>query len=164
MKHLFLSTILLLLAFILNAQGFSKEKANLNFGIGITGWGIPVYGGLDYKVNKDFTLGGQISSRSFGEDWNGNHQNNITEISGNFNYHFNRIMDIPKNIDIYAGANIGLFIWSIPQSYPVSHNRGFGLGVQLGGRYYFTDLFGLNFELDGGNEIFGGKVGVSFKI
>ena len=164
MKHLLLATVLLLVTVCINAQGFSKEKANINLGIGITGWGIPVYCGLDYKVNKDFTIGGEFSYRSFGADWNGHRQENISEISGNLNYHFNRFMEIPKNVDIYAGISIGFFTWSNPYSNQEKYSSGIGMGVQLGGRYYFSNKMGLNIEFDGGNERFGGKVGLTFKL
>jgi len=164
MKQLFLAIALLLSVVILNAQEFSKNKLLINFGVGITGWGIPVYGGLDFKVNKDITIGGEISLRAFGEDWYGSHQNNKTGVCGNINYHFNRFLEIPKNIDIYAGVNIGLYAWSNPNTNPESHSEGLGLGGQLGGRYYFSNLFGLNFELNGGNEIFGGKFGLTLKL
>ena len=80
------------------------------------------------------------------------------------NYHFNRFMEIPKNVDIYAGISIGFFTWSNPYSNQEKYSSGIGMGVQLGGRYYFSNKMGLNIEVDGGNERFGGKVGLTFKL
>jgi hypothetical protein len=39
-----------------------------------------------------------------------------------------------------------------------------GIGAQVGGRYYFTDKFGVNVEIGGGNAFSGGKIGVSIKL
>jgi outer membrane immunogenic protein len=52
----------------------------------------------------------------------------------------------------------------IPNDYPGSHTSGVGLGAQLGGRYYFSDKFGINLEVGGGNAFSGGKFGISVKF
>jgi outer membrane immunogenic protein len=39
-----------------------------------------------------------------------------------------------------------------------------GLGIQVGGRYYFNEKFGLNLEFGGGNYVSGGKFGISLKL
>ena len=38
-----------------------EGEVQLNAGVGISGWGVPVYIGLDYGISKDVTLGGQLS-------------------------------------------------------------------------------------------------------
>ena len=88
----------------------------------------------------------------------------ITGISGNGNYHFNRILGIPSNWDFYAGLNLGFYVWNSSSDYPGDHNSGLGLGAQVGGRYYFNNKFGLNLEFGGGNAFDGGKIGVSIKF
>jgi len=39
-----------------------------------------------------------------------------------------------------------------------------GIGGQIGGRYYFTEKFGVNLEFGGGNAYSGGKLGISIKL
>jgi outer membrane immunogenic protein len=84
--------------------------------------------------------------------------------SGNANYHFNTLLEIPQKWDFYAGLNIGFFAWLSPDDYYGSHKSGIGLGAQIGGRYYFSDKMGINLEFGGGNAFSGGKIGVSIKL
>ncbi|WP_366185107.1 hypothetical protein [Flavobacterium ovatum] len=39
-----------------------------------------------------------------------------------------------------------------------------GLGLQIGGRYFFTDRFGINLQFGGGNVTSGGKIGITYKL
>lgn len=50
-----------------------------------------------------------------------------------------------------------------PDGHENAHNSGLGLGVQVGGRYYFNDRLGLNLEF-GGGFVSGGKIGISCKL
>jgi len=88
----------------------------------------------------------------------------VVGISGNVNYHFNNLLSIPYNWDLYAGLNVGYYIWNSPNDYDGDHHSSLGLGAQIGGRYYFTESFGVNLEFGGGNAFSGGKVGISLKI
>lgn len=140
-------------------------NSQLNFGVGLSDRGIPIYGGLDFCVEKDFTLGGEFSFRSYNESSKSkNYGHSIIGISGNGNYHFNSILHIPKKYDFYAGLNIGFYLWSSPADYDGSHKSGVGLGAQIGGRYYFTNKVGINLELGSGNAFSGGKFGLSIKL
>jgi outer membrane immunogenic protein len=120
----------------------------LNAGVGFSGWGVPLYVGLDYGLVEDITLGGKLSLTT--------HQGNdlIIGLAANGNYHFNTLLDIPKEWDFYAGLTCGYFA-----------NSDFGLGLyaQIGGRYFFKNNFGLNLELGGGN-ISGGTFGITYKF
>jgi len=149
-----------------NAQNpLPKGKSQLNFGVGLSGWGIPVYAGFDHGIGTDFTIGGELSYRSYKENWkNNSYRHGITGISGNLNYHFNRILKIPKEFDLYAGANLGFYIWSSPDSYDGDHTSGLGLGGQIGGRYYFNNKVGINLEAGGGNAFSGGKFGLTIRL
>ena len=44
----------------------------LNAGVGLSGWGVPVYIGLDYGIAKDWTLGGQLSFQTDDDPYNNN--------------------------------------------------------------------------------------------
>jgi outer membrane immunogenic protein len=166
MRSTILTMILLIAATVIFAQSpIDKGQTQLNAGIGLSSWGIPVYLGLDYGVHKDITIGGEFSYRSYHENWVSNRYNlSIIGISGNGNYHFNSLLNIPTNWDFYAGLNIGYYIWNSPSGYGGSHVSGLGLGGQIGGRYYFTDKFGINLEFGGGNVFSGGKFGISLKL
>jgi len=160
-------TIIILLAFGLSygQNSLPKGSSQLNLGVGLSGWGVPVYIGMDFGVSNDITLGAELSFRSFRENWKSDHyRHNIIGISGNANYHFNRVLNIPDNLDFYAGLNLGFYAWSSPGDYPGKHNSGIGIGAQIGGRYFFTDRIGINLEFGGGNAFAGGKFGLTFKL
>jgi len=143
-----LITIVLLSFFTLlavNAQNPPERRNQLNAGIGLSGWGVPVYVGLDFGIHRDVSFGLEGSFRSYGQ-----------------NYHFNRILEIPRNWDFYAGLNLGYYFWSSSSNYPGSGTSGLGLGAQIGGRYYINNHFGLNLEVGGGNAFSEGKFGVSY--
>lgn len=147
-----------------------KPDLLLNLGIGLSNWGIPVYGGLEGYVHPDFSLGGVLSYRSYNSDWRSySYDFSITTISAIGNYHFNRIMNIPSDWDLYLGANLGYSIASYrrPPGAPDYNDRrvgGLAAGLQLGGRYYFSRSVGLNLEVGGGNVLSDARFGVTFRL
>jgi len=142
-----------------------KGGAQLNAGFGFSDWGVPIYVGADFGVGKDFTLGIEGSFRSYSDYWaGGSYSHTIFGFLGNANYHFNTIMSIPSNWDFYAGLNLGFYAWSSSAGYHGSGSSGLGLGLQVGGRYFFTDKFGINLEFEGGNSISGGKIGITYRF
>src|SRR5277367_767885 len=79
-------------------------QAQLNAGFGFSDWGVPVYLGMDFGVARDFTLGGELSFRSYNDNYNGlGYNHNIIGISGNGNYHFNTVLNMSSDWDFYAG-------------------------------------------------------------
>jgi hypothetical protein len=165
MKKTILSIgFLLLTAFLFAQKPISKGQTQLNAGIGLSGWGIPVYVGLDYGVHPDISIGGELSFRSYKEKlFNNNYSRSIIGILANGNYHFNRIMNIPSPWDFYAGLNIGFYNVS-SSSVNGGIGSGLGLGAQIGGRYYFNQKWGINLEVGGGNSVSGAKFGITFKL
>jgi hypothetical protein len=166
MKKLF--SIIFLTIICINAQSqnaLSTSKSQLNLGVGLSNWGIPYYIGLDYGINKDITLGAELSIRNYEEDWNnGRYRQQIMGFVGNGNYHFNNVLHIPANYDFYAGLNVGFNIWTSPTTYGGNHNSGLAIGAQLGGRYYFNNRIGLNLEFSGGNSATNSKLGLSVRL
>lgn len=137
----------------------------LNAGLGTSGWGTPIYVGLDYGVGNDFTVGGELSFRSYKESYGvADYSSSIISIAANGNYHFNTLLDIPSEWDFYAGLGLGYYIWNIDNDYPGSNNSGIGIGAQIGGRYFFNDNFGVNLELGGANVTSGAKIGITYKL
>jgi hypothetical protein len=150
-----------------NAQApIGIGEKQLNAGLGFSGWGVPVYVGIDFGVHEDITVGGELSFRSYRDNWSGTEYNHtILGIGANGNYHFNRVLDIPKEWDLYTGLTLGYYIWGTSDaSYGGSHSSGLGLGAQVGGRYYFNQKFGIQLELGGGSNTSGGKIGVSIRL
>lgn len=163
--------LILVVAFALvSAVGFSQNplgvgQNQLNVGIGLSEWGVPVYIGLDHGISRDLTIGGELSYRSYNEDWDNNHyDHNILGISGNLNYHFNNALNMSNEWDFYVGPNLGFYSFSSPDGYNGRYSSEVGVGAQLGFRYYLSDKVGLNLEFGGGNAFSGGKFGLTFKL
>ncbi len=119
----------------------------LNLGVGLFDSGFPIYAGMDFGVHPDITVGGQVGL-DLGFDY--------FSISGRGDYHFNTLLEIPRDWDFYAGLSIG-FLGGIENDY----DSGFDLGLQVGGRYYWSSDWGINLEFGGGNNLSGGRFGVS---
>ena len=167
--------IILLVAFAFISNGVFAQAplevggVQLNAGVGASGWGIPVYVGLDFGIAKDFTLGGQVSFQTDNSPYYYNNQSykyksTALGLGVNANYHFNTIMDIPSKFDFYAGANITYYVWNYDEYYNNDHpnNVSVAPGLQVGGRYFFTDNFGLNLELGGNTGTSGAKFGITY--
>ncbi len=152
-------------------QSFVIGERMINFGLGFSNRGVPIYGNYEKAVSPEITVGGQMSF-SFYTDHNAGYKYNNSALAlvGFGNYHFNEILEIPAIWDVYAGLSLGYefrFTSSnIPDdirdfySYP---NSGLYLSIQIGGRYYWDDRWGVNFEIGGGSN-FGGKVGVTYRL
>lgn len=166
MKKQILVFIFIISAGAMFAQGpISKGQTQLNAGIGLSSRGVPVYLGFDYGVSPDVTLGAELSYRGYNDRWDSDkYHHSIIGFSGNANYHFNNILNIPSPWDFYAGLNLGFYSWNSPKGYGGSYNSGVGLGAQIGGRYYFNNKIGVNLEFGGGNAFSGGKIGLTFKL
>lgn len=154
----------------LNAQApLGKGGKQLNAGLGFSNWGVPIYAGLDFGVHPDITIGPQVSFRSFSEkyrDFNGNtygYDHSIFVLAFNGNYHFNTLLKIPKQWNVYAGLTLGYYIWTSPSGYLGKRDSGVGLDAQIGGRYFFSEKFGVNLEFGGGTAS-GGKIGITYKL
>lgn len=151
------------------AQGsLEQEGKQLNAGFGFSNFGTPVYVGLDYGIHPDITIGPQISYRKYSEKWNFSgstfkYSHTIFVLGFNGNYHFNTLLDIASQWDVYAGLTLGYYVWSSPNDYLGNKSSGIGLDVQIGARYFFADNFGINLELGGGTGS-GGKFGITYKF
>jgi hypothetical protein len=77
-------------------------------------------------------------------------------ISGRGDYHFNTLLDLPRDWNVYAGANIG-FVAGFDNDY----DSELDLGLQIGGRYYWNSSWAINLEFGGGPAFTGGRLGVS---
>jgi hypothetical protein len=144
-------TLSIFMAFALflsvNAKApLSKGAKQFNFGLGQSSAGLPVYGGLDFAVHNDVTVGPQVNL-VLGD-------NNSIVVLGRGDYHFNSLLEIPSSWDVYAGANIGLNL---------SNGVDIEPGIQIGGRWYWSNKWGLNLEFGGGKD-YGVSLGLSMKL
>jgi len=63
-------------------------------------------------------------------------------------------MNIPSNWDFYTGGRVG---------FNAGDDFDLSLGIEVGGRWYWSDKWGLNLELAGGTG-FGTTIGVSMRL
>ncbi len=145
-----------MIAFILTAWSASESKAQspigkggkqLNFGFGLYSASLPMYAGMDFGVHEDITVGPQA-----GVDL----RLDYLALSGRASYHFNSLIGIPRDWDFYAGLNLG-FVAGLGND----RFSGLDLALHIGGRYYWNSSWGVNLEFGGGNNISGGRVGLS---
>ena len=164
----FNAILLLLLAtsLISNAQvPLAKREAQFNAGLGLSGWGVPIYAGFDFGVFNDISLGVEMSYVSYNEHFHdAKYRSNVLGIGANGNYHFNTVLEIPRNWDFYAGINLGYYAWGLADDYPGDNSSGLELGAQIGGRYFINRRFGLNLELGGSGTFSGGKIGITYLL
>ena len=146
--------LLLSLAFILtnlDAQNggvapLAKGEKQLNFGTGFTNGGIPVYASMDFAVHKDVTVTPEVHMKI--------DDNFKAGILVKGDYHWNALIGIPSNWDFYAGARVG---------FDFGNEFDFDIGIQVGGRWYWSEKWGLNVEFGGGTG-YGTTVGLSMKL
>lgn len=142
-----------------------QGASQLNFGAGLSSVGIPVYVGFDVGARHDLSFGGEASFRYKYEKWKQvRYRNNVIGISANGNYHFNRLLHMSSMWDLYAGLNLGFFIWNDAPGYDGPRSTGLGLGPQFGGRIYFSDKMAINLEFGSRNEFSGGKIGLTVRL
>ena len=124
----------------------AKGDKQLNFGTGFSNNGIPVYVSMDFALHKDVTLTPEVHVK-FDDDFKGG-------ILLKADYHWNYLIGIPDNWDFYAGARAG---------FDFGDDFTPDIGIQVGGRWYWSEKWGMNLELGGGTG-FGTTFGLSMKL
>ncbi len=149
---------------------FTDNTKMITAGFGFTGWGVPIFARFEAPVYDNVTVGGDISYQGDKETISGlKYKHRIFGIVVRGDYHFNELLELPSEWDVYAGLGIGYYSWKselydspLDIDYPGSANGGFSVGVHVGGRYFFKDNLGVNLEFGGGNVLAGGTVGVTY--
>ena len=157
-KSLILIITIFLLSNVYAQFPLSKGQSQLNLGLGLSSKGIPIYGGIDVALNREFTVGGELGIRSFTEN---TYKQNVVSISANANYHFNEVLEMSNAWDLYAGLSLGFNIWSTSNNNPSTGTSGLGLAAQIGTRFKVSRKLSLNLEFGGGNIFSGGKFGIT---
>lgn len=137
-------------------------EKQLNVGSGKSTGGVPIYVGLDYGLSQDITLGGEFSARRSLGGWKEpQYREDLLGLGANINYHFNRLIGIPGEWDAYIGLNGGYYFnISTSQDY-----NGFGVGGQLGGRYFIDNNIAIHLEFGPrSNGLAGINLGITYKF
>lgn len=187
---LFLASVLSITAASAQTTGFAPGKGykQINFGIELQGYGIPVYAGMDFGVGEFITIGPRIIFETQGETisdtystWGGDKiereikTRNTVAIPGfRGDYHFSgHIKGLPEELDIYGGLTLGFVIVrsSIQTTLngelqedasPKSSNSSPKLWGQLGARYFFAENWGVQLEFASyGTD---GAVGMTYRF
>ena len=167
MKKIFILTTLCLATVVAFAQNpIKKGETVLNAGLGFSSFATPIYAGVEFGVHEDISVAGEVSYQSKSYGWG---KISALGIAAKGNYHFNRILNIDPQWDFYGG--VGLNYYNFNHKYDISgynydgsYNSGIGFDAQVGGRYFFSDKFGVNLEFGGGSNLSGGRFGVTFKL
>ena len=147
------------------AQAIQSGESQINLGVGMSGWGLPVYGGYEYGFSDQISGGVEASFRNFTKNYgSADYKYTAFGIGVFANYHFNEALNIPEPWDFYGGLNLGYFNVKVDSDYPGAIASGTSFGGQLGGRYYFSDKMGVNLEFNGGSAVTGGKLGITIKL
>lgn len=142
MKKSFKKLLLLIAVFAITASVYGQAEKVLNLG----GLGTGLYAGVEFPVGSAITVGPAAYT-----DWNFDK----FVIAAKGNYYFDDLFGLPAEWDVYLGANVGYRI--------DKDNDGFNWGAQIGGRWFWSDKWGLNAEFGGGSGVNGG-IGVTMKF
>ena len=152
MKRITIVLAALMFSGLIFAQGaapLSKGEKEMNFGLGF-GSGIPAYWGMEWAVHNDITVGGVAAINLSGFDY--------MTLLARGDYHWNRIINIPPEWDFYAGVSLGGDI-----GFSSGYGSGLHFDAHVGGRWFWSDKWGLNLEVGGGTG-FGASIGVTMKM
>ena len=135
--------IILLLAFVaVSSISFGQAQKYLNLGFVGVSYEIP--------VAKDITVGPAAYT-----DWNFDY----LTVGAKGNYYFDSLLELTEPWDVYAGANIG---------FGIAMNNGndseINFGLQVGGRWFWNEKWGVYVEIGGGALGGAAGVGVTMKM
>lgn len=150
---------------VVNAQfnPYSDQTVLLSAGIGVSGWGVPLFARLDYPVAENITVGGGLSYQSYSRF--GLSGYSLIGIQARGNYHFNELFELSSDeFDLYGGASLGYYIYNTPSNDIYSSMGGFSFGIQAGARYFLTEKLAFNAEFGGGSVISAATIGVTFLL
>ena len=128
-----------------NAQAYTgKGDQKVNAGLNAWGYGTGIAATYDYGLNKLISVG--AGGNIYFDNYRDNKDNRVF-VFGRVNFHLRETLDLPQQLDIYPGVDLGVL------------GRDFGIGAHVGARYFFTDSIGVFAEV--GNN---GSLGVSFNF
>jgi len=139
--------ILIVVAILAVNFAFSQAKSELNFG----GLGTGLYLSYEIPVASAVTIAPLAKT-----DWDFNH----LVLGVKADYYFDELFGLPDAWDVYGGLNGGYRIWF---SDGHSASDSFDIGAEIGGRWFWSDRWGLNLEFGGGTSVNGG-LGITMRL
>ncbi len=118
--------------------GDQKLQAGFNF----YGYGTGIKASYDYGIAQNFSIGAGI------DFFNSGSYASTFFIFGRGDYHFGDSINLPDELDVYAGLELGLI-----------GNSNFGIGGHAGARYELSDNWGAFVEV--GNN---GAIGLYIRL
>lgn len=140
-KTLLIFTMSLLSQFSFAQAWNGTGDQKIQIGLSAWGYGSGLSGAYDYGITDAISLGGGAHF------YFNNKKENGFFLFGRANYHLQDALNLPDQLDIYPGLDIGVL------------GNGFGLGAHIGARYFFTKKLGVFAEI--GNN---GGLGVSINL
>ncbi|WP_312345504.1 DUF6646 family protein [Chryseobacterium binzhouense] len=129
-----------------SAQAYTgKGDQKVNLGLNAWGYGTGITATYDYGLSDVISIG--AGGNAYFDNYRDNNKDNRVFIFGRLNFHLREALDLPEQLDIYPGVDLGVL------------GRDFGIGAHIGARYFFTDKVGVFAEV--GNN---GSLGVSFNF
>lgn len=190
-----LTSLFLLVTSLSFAQSVSEGDAWVNTGIGISRWGVPLYVGGDYMVSDEISVGGRLTyvgqRNRDNQIWGWgryDYRERYLYVTFMGDYHFNKIIGLEDDFDLYAGLGIGFVRYSrkvtdyewngnptaLEASFDEDNVANFiessstsplYSSLHVGARYFFKPHTAVHMEmgavLSGGHYI---DLGVSFKL
>ncbi|SMC43489.1 DUF6646 family protein [Cellulophaga tyrosinoxydans] len=128
MKKVVIVLIMVLSVSFVNAQAYDgKDDAKFQIGANFQENGTGIVVTYDYGMGENFSIGASTSYILGVEEAIDADFGNRFDLKARFNANLGSVMQLPSNVDVYPGLNLGL------------KNFGGHLGV----RYFFSDGFGL---------------------
>jgi len=136
-------TLILMLFIGVSTAASAQATSELNFGI--------------IGVSYDIPVASAIAVSPFvGTNLNLDYLN----MGVKANYYFDDLIGIPAAFDFYAGASAGFAMWI---GGGTSQTSGIDIGLQVGGRWFWSDKWGLYLEFGGGHYS-GGTAGIGLTM
>ncbi|QCK16026.1 hypothetical protein [Mangrovivirga cuniculi] len=159
------------LSFASNAQGWGPDNGTtqLSVGVGTSGWGVPVFADVQFGVSEFITVGPRASYssktyRSQGFKYNAS----VFTLAAVGNYHYSRHLNIPRELDLYGGLELGYAVWN--NDWDDDFGPYYGetstiyLGLRAGVKYFFNPNIAAMLEVGGGTGTSGALIGVTFGL
>ncbi len=148
MKHLHVWLLLFFITITYQTYAQSplvKGEKQLDFGVASYDIDKSVYGGIDFGIINWITVGAEATAGK-----------NHVYFGGNANFHFDEPFELSEKFNVYGGVRIGYI------SSDLLKDDGMRFGAQIGGRYFFTDQLGANFEFQLVKILVGPSLGVTY--
>ncbi len=151
MKRVIVLFLMTAVPLFMAAQGSGAiKKGGMEVNAGFGFWSnapaiMPLHGGMDFGITDEISLGFDAGWRLFNTvGW----RHSVFVFQARGDYHFNTLIGLDSQWDVYAGLQLGPSIITAAANYP-GDIKGFNFALDgvVGGRWFFSDNIGLNAEV-----------------